>query len=134
MTPVSQFAQYLLKHDLQRNPARLTLFNFIKHILEPGLPFSPAVIQMFYARVLQFDHWQNEANQLAEIVRNDVEGYLKQNANETELAAWVSLRHSDTLQIVPLRLFQDLRELVEAEHAPRRKSGDEIKTIRLSDT
>lgn len=134
MTPVSQFAQYLLKHDLQRNPARLTLFNFIKHVLEPGLPFSPAVIQSFYARVLQFDHWQTEAHALAETVRTDVESYLKQFAREEELASWTGLRHSDTLQIVPLRVFQDLADLVEAEHAPRRKSGQEIKTLRLSDT
>ncbi len=133
MASVSQFAQYLLKLDPQRNPARLTLFNFIKHVIDPALPFSPAIIQQFYGRVLQFDHWQNEAQSLGETIRADVFGYLKQAPLENQAAAWARVRHSDTLQVVPVKLFQDLEELVENEFEPRRKSGDQIKLVKLSD-
>jgi hypothetical protein len=134
MTPVSQFAQYLLKQDPQRNQARLTLFNFLKHILEPNLPFSPAVIQAFYARVLQFDHWQNDAQMLSETVRVDVSEFLKLHAIEGEAEAWSHLRYPDTLQLVQLKMFEDLEDLIAFEHGPRQKSGDEIRTIKISET
>ncbi len=133
MTPVSQFAQYLLKQDPQRNQARLTLYNFLKHILEPNLPFSPAVIQAFYARVLQFDHWQNNAQDLSETVRADITGFLKVHALENELEPWLHLRHPDTIQIVQLKVFKDLEDLVEFEHGPRQKSGDIVRTVKISD-
>lgn len=134
MTPVSQFAQYLLKQDPQRNPGRQTLFNFIKSILEPDLPFSPQVIQYFYARILQFEQWQVDAQLLSDTVRTDVSNFLNQYASQEEIAAWKGLRHSDTLQVVPLKVFQDLEELVHSEHLTRRKSGYEIKTLKISDS
>lgn len=134
MTPVSQFAQYLLKLDPKINQARLTLYNFLKHVMDPTLPFSPAVIQAFYARVLQFDHWQSDSQNLSDTIRSDVHSYLRQFATENELAAWTKLRHPDTLQVVPIKVFQDLEELVETEHAARLKSGDKLKLIALSET
>jgi len=133
MTPVSQFAQYLLKQDPQRNQARLTLYNFLKHVMEPNLPFSPAVIQAFYARVMQFDHWQSDAENMSEIVRHDLQGFLNQYALEKEFEPWQHLRHPDTLQIVQLKVLGDLQELVETEHAARQKSGDQIKWVRISE-
>ncbi|MGZ3723434.1 MAG: hypothetical protein ACXVA9_10915 [Bdellovibrionales bacterium] len=134
MTSVSQFAQYLLKHDLKTNQARMTLFNFLKHVMDPALPFSPAVIQAFYARVLQFDHWQNDSANLSDTVRADIHAYVKQFCNDDEASAWARLRHPDTLQVVQLKVFQDLEDLVETEHAARRKSGDQIRLVRLSET
>ena len=134
MTPVSQFAQYLLKQDPQRNPARLTLFNFMKHVMEPSLPFSPAAIQAFYARVLQFDHWQADSENLAELVRHDLEGFLRQHMSDSEAEAWKNLRHPDSLQLVPLRQLVDLQDLIETEHVTRQKSGDEVRWVKMSDT
>lgn len=134
MTTVSQFSQYLLKLDPQRNPARQTLYNFTKLILEPHDPFTPSVIQSFYARVLQFDHWQNNAQELSETVRADLVGFIKQQVNIGEPEEWLALRHPDTLQIVPIKLFQDLQDLAEAEFEPRQKSGDRIQCVKLSDS
>lgn len=133
MTSVSQFAQYLLKQDPQRNPARLTLFNFLKSLVDPETPFSPSVLHGFYARVLQFDHWRNETHALSDTIRADLELYLKTQVGLEERATWNGLRHPDTLQIVNLKLFQDLEELVFFEHAARQKSGDEIKTVKISE-
>lgn len=134
MTPVSQFAQYLLKLDPQRNPARTALYNFVKHILEPHEPFTPAVIQSFYSRVLQFDYWQTNAQELSECVRSDIVGYLKSHSLPGEPEEWLALRHPDTLQIVPIKLFQDLEQLAGSEHEPRRKSGEEVQCVKVSDT
>jgi hypothetical protein len=133
MASVSQFAQYLLKLDPQRNPARLTLFNFLKHVMEPTLPFSPAVIQAFYARILQFDHWQNDSQNLSDTVRADIMSFIKQTPLEKEAAMWAQIRHPDTLQVVTLKLFQDLADLAESEHAARQKSGENIRLLKLSD-
>lgn len=134
MTPVSQFAQYLLKQDPQRNFARLTLFNYLKNLIEPNTPFKPEVIQNFYARVLQFEHWRQESVAMSEAVRADVESFVSSQVLQGERETWLGLRHSDTLQIVPIKVFQDLEKLVENEHTARRKSGDELKTIRISET
>lgn len=133
MTSVGQFAQYLLKQDPQRNQARLALYNFMKHVLEPELPFAPMVIQAFYARVLQFDHWQSNAQMLGEVVRQDVEGFLKIHALEGEIEPWLDLRHADQLQVVPIRNFQDIEELALLEHSPRQKSGDQVRCLKLSE-
>jgi len=134
MTPVSQFAQYLLKLDPKTNSARTTLYNFLKHAIDPSLPFSPAVIMAFYSRVLQFDQWQNDSENLSHTVRADVYSFTNQFCTDEEQAAWAKLRHPDTLQIVNLKAFQDLEELVETEHTARRKSGEVIKQVRLSET
>lgn len=134
MAPVSQFSQYLLKLDPQRNPARLALYNFLKHVCDSNLPFTPSVIQSFYARILQFDHWQNDAENLSETVRTDLQSYARQHILENEIAPWTQLRHPDTLQIVQLKVYQDLEELVMNEHAPRQKSGDKVQCARISDT
>jgi hypothetical protein len=131
MTPVSHFAQYLLKLDPKSNPGRLTLYNYVKHLLEPELPFTPAVIQNFYARALQFDHWQNDYQNLSEAVRGDVHAYLKSTARGRDLEDWAKVRHD--LQIVPIQLFQDLEELAELEHLDRQKSGDQIKLVRVAE-
>lgn len=58
MASVSQFAQYLLKASSDNSEIRApgTLFNFLKHVAEPTLPFSPAILQAFYGRALQFDY------------------------------------------------------------------------------
>jgi len=134
MTQVSQFAQYLLKLDPKLNQARLTLYNFLKHVMEPTLPLTPGVIQAFYARVLQFDQWQNDSETLSNTVRADLKGFLHQHLLESEETAWAYLRHPDTLQLVYLKVFQDLEDLVETEHAPRLKSGDKLKLVPLSPT
>jgi hypothetical protein len=134
MTPVSQFAQYLLKLDPQRNQSRLTLFNFLKHVLDPNTPLSPLTLQSFYSRVLQFEHWQNDAQSLAETIRADLTGYLKQYVQERDLPPWLELRHPDTLQLVQLKLFNDMEELVMNEYAARQKSGDQIKTVKMNDS
>lgn len=134
MTSVSQFAQYLLKLDPQRNPARLTFYNFLRHLTEPTLPFSPAVVQSFYARVLQFEHWQTEAQTLSDTLKADIGGFLKQHPiGQEAFDAWAALRHSDTLQLVHLKVFQDLEDLTLSEHAPRQKSGDDVKTVKISE-
>ncbi len=133
MTPVSQFAQYLLKLDPQRNQARFTLYNFLKHFMEPSVPFAPEVIEAFYARVLQFDHWRQEAQHLSTTVRGDLLSYLKQYTVGNEADAWRDLRHPDTLQIVDIKLQQDSEDLALAEHQPRQKSGDQIKVVKMDD-
>ena len=134
MTPVSHFAQHLLKLDPQRNQARLTLFNFLKAFMEPNLAFTPGIIQAFYARVMQFDHWRNDAVALSETVRGDLLAYVRQYNLEKDTDEWEKLRHPDTLQIVQLKMFKDLEELVENEHEARRKSGDQLRLVKLSET
>ena len=134
MTSVSLFAQYLLKLDPQRNPARLTLYNFLKHVLEPSIAFTPAVLQSFYGRVLQFDHWQNDAQTLSDTVRGDLHGFMKQHMLDDERAAWAHLRHPDSLQVVRIKLFEDLEDLVMSEHESRQKSGEQIRCVKLDNS
>ena len=131
MASVGQFAQYLLRQDPQRDPARATLHNFVRHVLDQELAFSPAVIATFYARALQFDHWQSESRRLAEVVRTDVAAFLAHVGEDVE--PWIDLRHSDTLQVVRLRVTEDLAELIRLEHEPRLKSGSRLKTVANSD-
>lgn len=133
MTPVSQFAQHLLKLDPHRNQARLTLYNFLKHTVDATLPFTPAVIEAFYARVLQFDHWQSDSENLSAVVSADVESFVRKNCPPEEAQAWAKLRHPNTLHVVQLNVLEDLEELVENEHLARQKSGDVVKQVRLSE-
>ncbi len=134
MTAVSHFAQYLLKLDPTRSPARACLYNFVKHLTDPKLPFTPSVLQTFYARVLQFDHWQRESQALADTVRADLQAYLKDHSLKGETNVWSGLRHADELQVVKLNLAQDLSDLAHTEHESRLKAGDQLKTIALSES
>lgn len=133
MTSVSQFAQYLLKLDPQRNPARFALYNFLKHFIDGDQELTPAVMQLFYARILQFDHWRQDAQGLSEILKADLENFLRQFGLPEEMTEWRQLRHPDTLQVVDLKLQQDIEELVMTENAPRQKSGDQVKALRMDD-
>lgn len=133
MASVSQFAQHLLRLDTKRNQARLCFYNYLKYLVDPEQPFTPGVVQTFYARVLQFDQWQTDAQELSETVRSDISGFLKATGNGEPTELWSYLRHPDNLQIVPLKLYGDLEALVKEEHQPRQKSGDQVKCVRVSD-
>lgn len=132
MTSVSQFAQYLLKLDPQRTPARQAFFNYLKHVVEPTLPFTPSIVQSFYARALQFDYWQKDANALSDTIRTDLISFSKNQPMEKD-PSWGLIRHPDSLQVVRLQQGADLEEIVEVEHAARRKSGDKVKWLKSSD-
>src|SRR5271167_5026214 len=101
MISVTQFAQHLLRLDPQRSPNRLTLFNYLKHFLEPTEQFRPATIERFYAHILNFDHWQNNAQSLAQEVREDVHGFLRLNKGQEQ--EWEEFRHIDEVQVVNLK-------------------------------
>lgn len=133
MASVSQFAQHLLRLDPQRNSARLTMFNYFKHVVDPNSPFTPGVVQQFYSRVMQFDQWQNDAQTLSDTARADLVSFLRGHAQDDEIELWRYLRHPDTMQVVPLKIYQDLEELALTEHEPRQKSGDKVRCVKISD-
>lgn len=133
MASVSQFAQHLLRLDPQRNSARLTMFNYFKHVVDSNAPFTPGIVQAFYSRVLQFDQWQNDAQSLSDTARADIVSFLRSHAQEDELELWRYLRHPDTLQVVPIKIYQDLEELAVSEHEPRQKSGDKVRCVKVSE-
>lgn len=131
MNSVTQFAQYLLRLDPQKSQGRLALFNFLKHILDPQDPFTPAVIENFYARALNFDHWQVQSQSLAQDVREDVAGFLKQQRIDDD--EWKKIRHADEIQIVQIKHLNDFQQIILSSESSRRKSGDNIKLIKISD-
>lgn len=133
MASVSQFAQYLLRLDPKRNQARTCFHNYLKYFVDPEVPFTPGVVQAFYSRAMQFDQWQTDAQLLSETIRSDISGYLKGSASPEEMALWQHLRHPEALQVVPLRRYSDLEELVKEEHLPRQRSGDQVKSVHVID-
>lgn len=133
MASVTQFAQHLLKLDPQRTPARQALYNYFKHIAEPTLPFTPGLLQGFYARVLQFEYWQKESAAMSAVVRQDLESFLKNQPMEKD-PTWGLIRHPDSLQVIQLNHSHDFEDLVESEHLARRKSGDKVKWLKISDS
>ncbi len=108
--------------------------NYLKYMVDPTAPFTPGVVQTFYSRVLQFEQWQTDAHELSETVRSDISGYLKGAAAPEEIALWHYLRHPETMQVVPLKLYNDLEELVKEEHQPRQKSGEQVKAVKVSES
>jgi hypothetical protein len=131
MNSVTQFAQYLLRLDPQKSQGRLALFNYMKHILDPQDPFTPQTIENFYARALNFDHWQVQAQSLSQEVREDLAGYLKQQNLETP--EWKNIRHADEIQIIDLKHLRDFEQIIKNSEGSRQKSGDKIKLMKISD-
>lgn len=132
MTSVTQFAQYLLRLDPQKSQSRLALYNFLKHIIDPQDPFIPSVIDDFYARALNFDLWQTQAQILAQSVKEDLESFLKHSRmDESE---WKNLRHADELQVVNLKHLKNFEEILSTAESSRRKSGDRFKLLRISES
>lgn len=134
MASVHQFAQHLLRLDPKINQARTCFYNYLKYMVDPNLAFTPGVVQTFYSRALQFEQWQTDAHVLGETVRSDVTGFLKTVDEPQTAELWRYLRHPESTQIVPLKIYADLEELVREEHAPRQKSGDQLKCVKVSDT
>lgn len=131
MISATQFAQHLLRLDPQRSAARLALFNYLKHIVEPNEPFTPQLIASFYALALNYEYWQTNAQSLAADVREDLQSFITQA--RVEGTDWKSLRHADEIQVVHLKHSKDFEETVHSLEQSRRKSGDRFKLIRLSD-
>ncbi len=109
------------------------MFNYFKHVIDPNAPFTPGLVQGFYSRVMQFDQWQNDAQALSETARSDLVSFLRGHAQEDEIELWRYLRHPDSIQVVPLKVYQDLEELALSEHEPRQKSGDKVRCVKVSD-
>ena len=132
MTSVTQFAQFLLRLDPQKSPGRLAFFNYLKHILDPSEPFLPSVVSDFYARALNFDHWQNNSQSLSQDVRDDLASFVKQTKSD-ELE-WKNIRHADEIQVTTVHYKNDFEHIVDQVESARRKSGDKFKLIRISET
>ena len=132
MISATQFAQYLLRLDPQRSNARLALYNYLKHIVEPNEPFTPQTIARFYSLALNFDNWQTNAQSLAQDVRDDLQSFFTHA--KIDDPEWRKLRHADEIQVVLLKNSRDFEETVQAQESARRKSGDRFKLIRVSET
>jgi hypothetical protein len=131
MNSVTQFAQYLLRLDPQKTPARLALFNYAKHILEPTEPFTPETIEGFYGRALNYEYWQTNAQSLAQSVREDVISFLKQT--KTDDTEWKNFRHTDEIQVVHLNHFRDFEATITNVEGLRQKSGEQLKFVKISE-
>ena len=131
MNSVTQFAQYLLRLDPQKTPARLALFNYAKHVLEPTEPFTPETIEGFYGRVLNYEYWQTNSQSLAQSVRDDLAAFFKQT--KTDDTEWRHVRHADEIQVVPLTHFRDFEETITNVESIRQKSGEKLKMVKISE-
>jgi len=131
MNSVTQFAQYLLRLDPQRTTARLALYNYAKHILEPTEPFTPETIEGFYARALNYEYWQTNCQTLAQSVREDLASFLKQTKSEE--SEWKNIRHSDEIQVIPLQHFRDFEAIITNVESLRQKSGEKLKMVKVSE-
>jgi hypothetical protein len=132
MNSVTQFAQYLLRLDPQKTPARLALFNFTKHILEPTEPFSPDTIESFYARAMNYEYWQTNSQSLAQSVREDVESFLKHS--KTDDGEWKQIRHADQIQVIAFDHFYDFESTITNVESLRQKSGEKVRIVKISES
>jgi hypothetical protein len=132
MTSVTQFAQYLLRLDPQKSPARLALYNYVKHILDPLDPFTPLVIEKFYAQTLNYEYWQTNSQSLSNEVREVLALFLRQTKIDEK--DYAQIRHADEIQVITLKQFRDFEDLVLGLEDARRKSGDRMKLIKISET
>jgi hypothetical protein len=131
MTSVTQFAQHLLRLDPHKSPGRLAFFNYLKHILDPSEPFTPSVVNDFYARTLNFDYWQTNAQSLSQDVRDDLANYIRQT--KLDEPEWKNIRHADETQVITLKMASDWETILSQAESSRRKSGDKLKLVRISE-
>ncbi len=102
--------------------------------MEPNLPFSPAVIQAFYARVLQFDHWQSSARTPRRDRKADLQGFLNIHALDKEIEVWQHLRHPRHLANRPTETpRRPPRFVLKPNTQHPTKVGDTVKWVRISD-
>lgn len=130
MTSVTQFAQYLMKLDPQKNTARLCLFHYLKNFCEKDEILSPQVFDAFYRRVLNFQYWQEHATDLGKSVAQDLQSF---NQSQPLPFDFREVSHVDQLQVTPLKYQHDLECLVHKHLDLVQGRGDKLKLLPLQD-
>lgn len=127
MTNVTQFAQFILKLDPQKNPARLALYHFIKNFCEEQSALSDEVIDRFFSWVYTYQHWQAQQKVLCETVTGILKAFTQAFPNTS-----ITAERDFEYQLVGLQRVNDLVEIIKAQSLE--KEDTRIKVITLSST
>lgn len=91
---------------------------------------SPALMDRFYRRALQFQYWQTHQEALGQIVEQD----LSTLHSEMPLAFQPKeVRHANKMQIVQLQYESDVQRLLHVHLSDVLRAGDRLKILAMGD-
>ncbi len=131
MASVTQFAQYLMKLDPQKSQARLTFYHFLKYFCDRDETLSLLTFDRFYRMILSQNHWQDHSEELGIQIEKDLTAFHQNFEIGFELN---EVLHSHQIQVVPLKRFDDLEDLIHKQLRLTSSPGDKNKLIKLSET
>ncbi|MBT4761906.1 MAG: hypothetical protein HOO06_09440 [Bdellovibrionaceae bacterium] len=80
MASVTQFAQFLLNNDPQKNVGRLSLYHFLKNHDYLGSNFDENIIKEFYFHAFSQEYWRKNKQSLEKVVKECVVNFQKTSA------------------------------------------------------
>ncbi len=110
MASVTQFAQFLLNNEPQKNVARLSLYHFIKNFDHLNSPFDENIIKEFYFHCYLHEYWRKNRQYLEKVVKECVFQFDKTISNIKTSTLDQGLFR---LQVISLEKDSDFKKTIE---------------------
>jgi hypothetical protein len=131
MSSVTHLTQHLLKLDPGKSVARQTLFNYLKVYLDGSAPLTAEVLNHFFAYVLNYQFWQQNAKVLGETIFGDLDKFAHTHRLDFEFQ---HVRFPHLCQLVILEFQTDAEMLIQRREATLSEEGDRLKLMPISES
>lgn len=105
---ISQLLKYIADLNPQNTPARLALYNFLRHFLFATDDLTPQVFNAFFSHALEYPHWETNKNVLGKEVQHLIESFFRFYKTDFDFGAIQFPQHA---QIIEIQSFSDLMEV-----------------------
>ncbi len=123
---ISNLLKYISDLHPQNTPARLALYNFLRHFLFMKDDLTPQLINRFFNHALEYPHWQSNKAQLSREIQSLLENFVKAKKINFDFAQII---YPQNCQIIELQNFQDVMDVTMAFAHSMTSDEDKYKVI-----
>jgi hypothetical protein len=123
---ISQLLKFIADLNPQNTPARLALYNFLRHFQFRDDDLTPYVINTFFAHALEYPHWVTNKVPLGRDVQLLLENFCRSSKGDFDFSA---IRFPQSLQIIELESFNDVMEVTASFARSTISDADKFRVI-----
>lgn len=109
MLKVSQLIKFIGDLNPNQSPARLALYNYLKHFHIADDALDASIINQYFTYAFDYTHWQQNKTQLGNEIKFLLTNFNSIHQNKFDTS---SIRFPQSIQIFDIEIFSDLVDIV----------------------
>lgn len=126
MIKIHQVLKFLADTNPQKTPAKLSLFNFLKHFASPDEDLTPEWINLFFSYTMDYPHWESNKVQIGKEVASLIESLNKSFAHPFDSS---QIKYPQNMQIIEINGFSDFTESLDLYLKSELKEGEKYRIV-----